>query len=104
MTSARAKFAHYLSDFRSMTREVGAGDPLWLRSLRDSGWSRFNETGFPTSRRGNERWKYTNVNPIAKIDFGISEKPVAAPENLFCLLYTTPSPRDVEESANAGCG
>ena len=83
MTSARAKFAHYLADFRSMTREVGAGDPLWLRGLRDSGWSRFNETGFPTSRRGNERWKYTNVNPIAKIDFGISEKPVAAPENLF---------------------
>ena len=38
---------------------------------------------FPTSRRGNERWKYTNVNPIAKIDFGISEKAVAAPENLF---------------------
>ena len=83
MTSARAKFAHYLADYQSMTREVGAGDPLWLRGLRDSGWSRFNETGFPTSRRGNERWKYTNVNPIAKIDFGISEKPVAAPENLF---------------------
>ena len=83
MTSARAKFAHYLADFQSLTLGVGAEAPLWLQSLRDSGWSRFNETGFPTARRGNERWKYTNVSPIAKIDFGMARRPVPTPIDLF---------------------
>ena len=82
MTSAHAKFAHYLADFESLTNGVGAGAPLWLQSLRDRGWLRFNDTGFPTARRGNERWKYTNVGPIAKIDFGIAENSVSVPGNL----------------------
>ena len=83
MTSARAKFAHYLVDFQSLTRGVGAEAPLWLQSLRDSGWSRFNETGFPTARRGNERWKYTNVGSIAKVDFGIARKPASTQNDLL---------------------
>ena len=81
MTSAHAKFAHYLADFESLTNGVGAGAPLWLQSLRDRGWLRFNDTGFPTARRGNERWKYTNVGPIAKIDFGIAENSVTVLDN-----------------------
>ena len=30
--------------------------------------------GFPTARRGNERWKYTNVAPIARAEFGFDPK------------------------------
>ena len=71
MTSAPAKYAHYLADFQSLVQGPGAGAPNWLQDLRDTGWSRFNETGFPTARRGNERWKYTNVGPIARTDFEI---------------------------------
>ena len=86
MTSARARFAHYLADFQSLTRGIGAESPLWLQRLRDSGWSRFNETGFPTARRGNERWKNTNVGSIAKVDFGIARKPVST-QNDFLPGY-----------------
>jgi Fe-S cluster assembly protein SufD len=32
--------------------------------------TRFSELGFPTARRGNEKWKYTNVGPIADAAFG----------------------------------
>ena len=32
--------------------------------------ARFEELGFPTARRGNERWKYTSVAPIARAEFG----------------------------------
>ena len=71
MTSAPAKYAHYFADFQSLVQGAGAGAPNWLKDLRDTGWSRFNETGFPTARRGNERWKYTNVGTIAKTDFQI---------------------------------
>ena len=83
MTSAHAKFAHYRADFESLIRGVGVYAPVWLQRLRHDGWSRFSETGFPTARRGNERWKYTNVSPIAKMDFGIAEKSVFGPNNLF---------------------
>ncbi len=43
--------------------------PAWLADLRAAGWERFNELGFPTARRGNERWKYTAVAPISRINF-----------------------------------
>ena len=83
MTSARAKFSHYLADFQSLTQGVGSRAPLWLQGLRDSGWSRFNETGFPTARRGNERWKYTNVSPLAKMNFSIADGPTSFRDHLI---------------------
>ena len=46
-----------------------AQDPEWVRSLRASALSRFQELGFPTGRRGNEEWKYTDVGPIARLPF-----------------------------------
>ena len=78
MTTAPAKYAHYFADFQSLVQGPGAGAPTWLRDLRDSAWSKFNETGFPTARRGNERWKYTNVGPIAKTDFSFANSPTPA--------------------------
>lgn len=46
--------------------------PPWLRELGDQAWSRFSQLGFPTARRGNEKWKYTNVAPIARAAFSYS--------------------------------
>ena len=40
--------------------------------MGDQAWSRFTQLGFPTARRGNEKWKYTNVAPIARAAFGYS--------------------------------
>ena len=78
MTLAPAKYAHYFADFQSLSQGPGAGAPSWLRDIRENAWSRFNDTGFPTARRGNERWKYTNVGPIARIDFGRQLGPIQA--------------------------
>ena len=78
MTLAPTKYAQYLADFQSLTQGPGAGAPSWLRELRDNAWSRFIDIGLPTARRGNERWKYTNVGPIAKIDFSLSLNPAPA--------------------------
>ncbi len=46
-----------------------AQDPAWTRELRKSALSTFLSLGFPTARRGNEAWKYTNVAPIASVPF-----------------------------------
>ena len=43
--------------------------PKWIQGLRREAISRFNALGFPTTRRGNEEWKYTDIGPIAKIPF-----------------------------------
>ena len=57
MTSAPAKHAHYFADFQSLVQGAGTDAPAWLRDLRDNAWSKFSDTGFPTARRDNERWK-----------------------------------------------
>ena len=44
-----------------------ASNPAWLERLRESAMDRFEELGFPSVK--DEEWKYTNVAPIAKLDF-----------------------------------
>ncbi|MGH9571785.1 MAG: SufD family Fe-S cluster assembly protein, partial [Candidatus Angelobacter sp.] len=39
----------------------------WLKSLRQEGFGRFSETGFPTTH--DEDWRFTNVAPIANTGF-----------------------------------
>ena len=46
-----------------------ASSPEWLKSRRQQAWSTFSELGLPTKRRGNELWKYTNLQPLAAADF-----------------------------------
>ena len=64
----RTGYESYLSDYRAAERE--ANDPPWLRDIRARAMARFQELGFPTARRGNEKWKYTSVAPIARAEFG----------------------------------
>jgi Fe-S cluster assembly protein SufD len=46
-----------------------ASSPEWLKTLRQQAWTTFSELGLPTKRRGNELWKYTNLQPLAAVDF-----------------------------------
>lgn len=65
-----AKYDRYLADLRTFEKGLPATGPDWLRHVRQQALSRFSELGFPTARRGNEKWKYTNVGPIADAAFG----------------------------------
>ena len=52
---------------------AGSSDvPEWLKAVRQQGWVTFSELGLPTKRRGNELWKYTNLQPLAAADFAYS--------------------------------
>ena len=44
--------------------------PEWLKSLREKAFGYFTENGFPTVQ--NEEWKYTNVAPLARENFGMA--------------------------------
>ena len=72
MTQATTKISNYQTDFRNSQSSLNADRPAWYRELQENAWSSFAELGFPTARRGNERWKYTNVAPIARNIFGFS--------------------------------
>lgn len=75
-TSVATDKERYLSDFRAAETVSPAGNgQVWLHRVRTDALSRFLELGFPTARRGNEKWKYTNVGPIAKAAFDYSVDP-----------------------------
>ena len=57
----------YLAASESFESNGASHDPAWARELRRDALDRFRELGFPTARRGNEEWKYTDVMPIARV-------------------------------------
>jgi Fe-S cluster assembly protein SufD len=62
MSQATSTQDRYLAAFEHAFDD---GDAAWVRELRRQALDRFSHLGFPTVRRGNEAWKYTNVAPIA---------------------------------------
>ena len=79
MAQALAKEDRYLSDFQAFERSQVGEEDTWVHRIRQQALARFSELGFPTARRGNEKWKYTSVLPIANtafaypFDFNLSE-------------------------------
>ena len=58
-----------MSDFQALQRSSEEGGLTWIRDIRENAWSSFSDLGFPTARRGNEKWKYTSVRSVAYADF-----------------------------------
>lgn len=75
----------YAGAFRQFLEKVD--QPAWLRLLRERAFAFFNETGFPSVKT--EDWKYTNVAPIAKVDWKISapQSLEPMPEGAFSELF-----------------
>lgn len=70
-TLARAAVPEtYAEDFR-LLEESAKGQPEWLKARRRQAFERFAAAGFPVARRGNEPWKYTNLNSLAKQAFRV---------------------------------
>ena len=68
-TTSSTQHHQYLAAFEEFDRNGAAAQPAWARALRANAIGKFNELGFPTARRGNEEWKYTDVGPIASTPF-----------------------------------
>lgn len=64
-----ASYDRYRADYGAFEQGLADGGPAWLRDIRSNAISAFDRLGFPTAVRGNERWKYTNVRPIARATF-----------------------------------
>ena len=57
----------YHEAFRALQESQPDSPGSWLKRLRESAMESFQELGFPSVK--DEEWKYTNVAPIARIDF-----------------------------------
>ncbi len=68
-SAANVNHPVYYNEFLTLQDKLAAGSPPWLNDLRAAAWEQFDARGFPTARRGNEPWKYTNVAPIARAVF-----------------------------------
>ena len=66
MAQVAERHESYAADFEAF-RGTPAFGPEWLRTARSAAFARFLERGFPTTR--DEEWKFTNVAPIAAMDF-----------------------------------
>ena len=67
MTQTLTTYSRYAEQYASQPFAGAA----WLRGLRQKGFDNFSRLGFPTARRGNEAWKYTNVAPVARAEFSL---------------------------------
>ncbi len=68
-TAATERLRNYLEAFSASGTDF-AQQPAWLRALRERGFARFCEAGFPTTRH--EDWRFTNVNAIAQTPFQLA--------------------------------
>ncbi len=70
MTTATlpAAVGKYSEAFASFA-EANSDAPEWLKAVRSQAWATFSELGIPVKRRGNELWKYTDLRPLAALDF-----------------------------------
>lgn len=63
------KYDRYDADYSAFSESLSGKWPAWVGELRQNGIGHFGRLGFPTLTQGNERWKYTNVGPIANSSF-----------------------------------
>ena len=55
---------HYLKIFEEIRKDSNLNGNSYLDEFRQKSWNNFAKTGIPAKRRGNERWKYTNLRPL----------------------------------------
>ena len=91
MAQRDSQESHYLSTFAAFEQNGASASPDWLKSLRKQAIADFKRDGFPTARRGNELWKYTDVRSLASQAFALSKS--NGHEAIDFAPYDLPCPR-----------
>ena len=70
MAVAAQQLESYLAEFTDFAKQVAPNTPSWLRDLRDRGFARFFQVGFPTTR--DEDWRFTNLSSMVRTQFSLA--------------------------------
>jgi len=67
MIEATERLENYLEAYGEVRAEGEKREPVWLKQLREDGWSRFAAKGFPTTH--DEDWRFTNIAARVRTPF-----------------------------------
>jgi Fe-S cluster assembly protein SufD len=81
--------ARYEESFGGFEKSAVSHNLPWLKQLRQQGFARFSEAGFPTTR--NEDWRFTNASAITQTPFHLARNG-----------HSLPSPKDIHPFRIAG--
>jgi len=70
LASVSQSIERYAESFGGFEKSAASHGLAWLRKLRQDGFVRFSEAGFPTTR--DEDWRFTNPGPISKTAFHLA--------------------------------
>ncbi len=88
MITATQQFENYLESFTEFEKLAAGHDLPWLRKLRQDAFTRFCETGFPTTH--DEDWRFTNVSAIAQTAFRLTRNCCVRPSQKELEPYRVP--------------
>jgi Fe-S cluster assembly protein SufD len=91
LASATPAIERYAESFGGFEKSAASHNLAWLKKLRQDGFARFSEVGFPTTR--DEDWRFTNPGAISKTSF-----------HLVRNGHSLPSARDLEKFQIPGAG
>ena len=71
VTTTTPELQSYLESFTRFEKGAVGHHLGWLRKLRQEGFARFSQLGFPTTH--DEDWRFTNIAPISRNAFQLAE-------------------------------
>jgi Fe-S cluster assembly protein SufD len=77
VATATQAIQNYAESFSGLEQSAASRELPWLRKIRQDGFTRFGETGFPTLR--DEDWRFTNLSAIAQTPFRLARNGHALP-------------------------
>jgi Fe-S cluster assembly protein SufD len=89
VATASQAITRYAESFGGFEKSAASHNIVWLKKLRQEGFARFSEAGFPTTR--DEDWRFTNPNAIAQTPF-----------RLIRNGNSLPSQKDIEQFRMSG--
>jgi Fe-S cluster assembly protein SufD len=91
VAAAGQAITRYAESFGGFEKSAASHNIAWLKKLRQEGFARFSEAGFPTTR--DEDWRFTNPNAIAQTPF-----------HLIRNGHSLPSQKDIDQFRLPGAG
>ncbi len=88
VATATSGLQNYEESFSGFEKSAAGRELSWLRDLRQSGFARFSETGFPTTR--DEDWRFTNPAAIAQTRFRLARNGHSLPSKEALAAFRVP--------------
>jgi hypothetical protein len=81
----------YITVYNDVVSNIDKTTSQLILSAKKKAFDNLMDSGFPTHRKGNEDWKYTDVNKILQNEYKLFENSFKTPNNLESISSELPS-------------